>query len=209
MNLPNVNHMKNIFATVASTLICLALIALIFIYAGWVNIAADVPHNPIVFSVLEIARERAIQRDASLVSVPSDISDPERVRRGSGNYDAMCVNCHLSPGQNNSEIRLGLYPTPPNLTEKEQGVNFSQQSKIRFWVIKHGIKASGMPAWSKGGMSDQEIWDLVSFLQQLPEMDEHRYRILVHTSDGHHHEGINHPHDLSNQHHHETDMHQK
>ncbi len=194
--------------TIVATLAFLGIFAGIFIYAGWVNVAADVPHEPYVFKVLEVAREQAIRRDASGLSVPADLSDPKRARRGSGNYDAMCVNCHLSPGQENSEIRRGMYPEPPNLTHPEPATDGVLQSRIRFWVIKHGIKASGMPAWSKGGVSDQAIWDLVAFLNCPPSLDATSYRQLVHASDGHVHDSADHSREehSSDEHHHEPDQ---
>ena len=63
-----------------------------------------------------------------------------------------------------------------------------------FWVIKHGIKASGMPAWGKS-MSDEYVWNLAAFLQELPKLDEKRYRELIAQSSGHSHGGgETHPH---------------
>ena len=55
-----------------------------------------------------------------------------------------------------------------------------------FWIIKHGIKMSGMPAWGKS-MDDESIWSMVAFLQQLPDMSEIRYHELVESSEGHTH----------------------
>jgi hypothetical protein len=35
-----------------------------------------------------------------------------------------------------------------------------------FWVVKHGIRYSGMGAW--GGLaSDEKIWEVATFLSQL------------------------------------------
>ena len=106
------------------------------------------------------------------------------------NYDAMCVNCHLSPGVKDSEIRNGLYPTPPNLAGATESTHSSQSDARRFWIIKHGIKASGMPAWSKGGMNDEAIWDLTAFLKALPSLTPETYRRQVEASEGHSHEGL-------------------
>lgn len=64
-------------------------------------------------------------------------------------------------------------------------------------MIKHGIKATGMPAWGKS-MGDEHIWGMVAFLQQLPELDADDYRQLVASSDGHQHgggESASHGHD--------------
>lgn len=165
-------------------------IGAIVVLTGMVDMAADTPHSPAVYRLIEWARERSIERRASDIAAPSDLSDTERVRRGAGNYDAMCAGCHLSPGVENSEIRQGLYPTPPNLSRAADATTNSDRAAARrFWIIKHGIKASGMPAWAKGGMEDAAIWDLVAFLQKLPALSPGQYRAVVEASDGHAHGG--------------------
>jgi len=80
-------------------------------------------------------------------------------------------------------MSLGLYPVPPNLTaglDEHEHADDDKQSLARrqFWIIKHGIKASGMPAWGKTH-DDQRIWAMVAFLQRLPELTEEQYQILT------------------------------
>lgn len=161
------------------------------LYSGVLDVAADAPHSPLVYRLLEVARERAIIRRSDAIKPPTNLDDGERVRRGAGNYAAMCAECHLEPGIDNTEIRLGLYPTPPDLTRPAgtKPAPIRAQAR-RFWIIKHGIKASAMPAWSKGGMEDAAIWDLVAFLDRLPALTPEQYRALVEASDGHAHGGI-------------------
>ncbi|NML24379.1 c-type cytochrome [Zoogloea dura] len=178
------------------TLIALAFLTVVggasgaaALYLGVINVAADEPHHPLIHHLLEFARERSIAARAADLKPPVDLHDPERVRRGSGNYDAMCAGCHLSPSAPDSEIRKGLYPKPPRLADKPGGMRDDTRiiQARQFWVIKHGIKASGMPAWSVGGMEDDAIWDLVAFLQQLPGLTADSYAALVASSDGHSH----------------------
>jgi len=160
-------------------------------YGGFIDVSADTPHEAIVFNFIQDARERAIKRSARGITPPADLSDPERAERGAGNYQAMCVNCHLSPGMPNSELRQGLYPTPPDMTKNPIERNpSSAESARRFWVIKHGIKASAMPAWSKGGMEDSAIWDLTAFLSRLPALSREQYQSMVAASHGHSHNGL-------------------
>lgn len=161
----------------------------IVIASGVIDVGADTPHSPAVHQVLNYAREQSIARNAADIKVPDTLNDPERVRRGAGNYDAMCVNCHLAPELPDSEIRQGLYPKPPNLSLKPDAPLELSASR-RFWVIKHGIKASGMPAWSKGGMDDEAIWDLVALLQKMPALSNADYERLVAASEGHSHGGL-------------------
>lgn len=158
------------------------------LHAGLVDMAADTPHHPAILRLIEWARERAIARRAADIVPPVDLADAVRVRRGAGNYDAMCADCHLAPGVEDSEIRKGLNPQPPKLAEP--AADSPGRDARRFWIIKHGIKASGMPAWSKGGMDDPAIWDLVAFIDALPRLSPQDYRRQVEASPGHAHAGM-------------------
>lgn len=162
---------------------------------GIPSFAADEPHSEVVTSLITYARERSINREAKGVDVPADLGSPERVRRGAGNYEAMCVDCHLSPSAGNSEIHKGLYPSPPNLSVVRDNTYYPSSDARDFWIIKHGIKASGMPSWAKGGMDDAAIWDLVAFLNVLPMQSADSYQQLVSASDGHSHSGLPDTHD--------------
>ncbi len=157
------------------------LSAAAFVWSGVYNVGADDPHTRPVHALMQSVRERSIQARASKLQVP-DLKDPARIIQGSGNYNAMCMGCHLAPGMQGTELSRGLYPAPPNLT---QGTVHAAEA---FWVIKHGIKASGMPAWGTS-MQDEYIWNMVAFLQELPRMDAARYQSLVDSSGGHDHGG--------------------
>ena len=182
MNRGIVIFILGVLATLGSALLLGALL----INSGAINMAADTPHHPLIHRLIETARERSIIHHADGIAVPADLADGERLRRGAGNYEAMCVGCHLSPVVRSAEIRQGLYPAPPDLTLATEDVTAARQ----FWVIKHGIKGSAMSAWSKGGIEDGAIWDLVALLQQLPALSEQTYQALVESSDGHSHGGV-------------------
>jgi mono/diheme cytochrome c family protein len=71
-----------------------------------------------------------------------------------------------------------------------------------FWIIRHGIKMTGMPAWGKS-MDDGSIWGMVALLQRLPEMSVDQYHELVEASEGHSHgSGEAHVHDDDEHHEH-------
>lgn len=174
--------MKSKLLSVVSVLVVLAVAAAVMIGVGMYNVAADEPHTSLVFHALETVRERSIAVRADEIKVPS-LDDPAMLRRGAGNYDAMCVGCHLAPGKADSELSAGLYPGPPDLTKQ-----MHLESAEAFWVIKHGIKSTGMPAWGKS-MKDAYIWDLVAFVQKLPSLSAEQYAAEVEASEGHSHGG--------------------
>lgn len=152
-------------------------------YSGIVNVAADEPHSDLVYWLLEETRENSIKQAAKDIKVP-DLTDPEMLLTGGVDYEFMCSGCHLKPGQSESDMSVGLYPAPPNLTISsedhighEHGDGMQTDRKI-FWVIKHGIKASGMPAWGKTH-EDDRIWAMVAFLRRLPTLTPEQYQILT------------------------------
>lgn len=152
-------------------------------YSGIVNVAADEPHSDFVYWLLEETRENSIKTAAQDIEVP-DLSDPELLLTGGADYEYMCSSCHLKPGLKESDLSLGLYPVPPNLsalTEEHDGHEHgdeAQAARRNFWIIKHGIKASGMPAWGKTH-DDQRIWAMVAFIKQLPTLTPEQYQVLT------------------------------
>lgn len=181
-------QVKHHSITVITTVIVLAMAGGLFVYSGIYNIGADDPHTKPVFSLIQTLRNRSIDVRAASLAVPN-LDDSQTILKGAGQYAAMCTGCHLAPGNKHSEIRPGLYPKPPDLSQTRI------DPRAAFWVIKHGIKMSAMPAWG-GSHDDETIWSMVAFLQKLPELTPDQYKELVANappdddmpmSDGHNH----------------------
>ena len=176
-----INTRKRILIVLSALSAFLLLSGALFLWVGFYNFAADVEHSRPVYSLIETARERSVFVRAAKIAVPP-LEDPAGIVKGAGNYQAMCVQCHLAPGLDSTELSRGLYPSPPALTK------VIVDPAVAFWTIKHGIKASGMPAWGRS-MSDPDIWNLVAFVKKLPGMEAAAYRELVEDSAGHSHAG--------------------
>ncbi len=171
--------------TVLALLAVVAIGGLGFIYSGIYPMGADAPHTQPVYWALETLRERSIAARTSNIEVPP-LEDPQMLLIGGADYNDMCAGCHLKPGKKSSELSAGLYPQPPNLSLGIEGhaghegghgdVNTS--AARQFWIIKHGIKASGMAAFGPTH-DDARIWAMVAFLQKLPTLDATQYQILT------------------------------
>jgi len=138
--------------------VLVAILLAAFIWFGMYNIAANDPHSRPIFALLENLRDRSIAVHARGVTPPADLETPDHVAAGAGLYAEMCQGCHLGPGVEKTEISQGLYPQAPELA-KATDLTPAQQ----FWIIKHGVKLSAMPAWGKT-RADPLIWDMVAFL---------------------------------------------
>jgi mono/diheme cytochrome c family protein len=158
-----------------------------FIYSGIYNVAATDPHWGITRWAMETVRTRSIKAHAAGIQVPPGLGDPPNIAMGVDHFAAHCAVCHGAPGVPKSDIAHGLYPPPPDLA-----VTASEYSPAElFWILKHGIKMSGMPAWNDH--SDAELWATVAFLQRLPGMSEQDYATLLMASIAH--GGHRHPDD--------------
>ena len=158
-----------------------------FIYTGAYNIGADAPHSRLAYSVLEELRERSVTSRARGIAIPSDLADPKRIAAGAGLYNEMCTGCHLGPGFERTEMSQGLYPPAPELA---RGDDLSPAEQ--FWVIKHGVKLTAMPAWGKTH-DDQLIWDMVAFVRQMPKLSPERYKAAVASAPENHEEMMERP----------------
>jgi mono/diheme cytochrome c family protein len=162
---------KKLGLVLVGALAVLALGGVVFIGSGVYNIGADDHHTKIVLAVITELRDRSIAARSKSIEAQYT-EDPQRIALGAQRYAVICVGCHLAPGVTKSDIRQGLYPHPPNLAQEEL-----QEARRAFWIVKHGIKMSAMPAWGKT-LDDETIWNVVAFVRKMPDMTPETYQQL-------------------------------
>ncbi len=178
---------KMIAAAIGALLVF--VIAFLIAVTGVINVAADDPPPQWVEGVLHNAMERSVANRASKISVP-ELNDPALVASGAAHYNAMCVSCHGAPGVEPGEIAKGLNPRPPTLAEVSD-----PDPAAWFWVTKHGVMMTGMPAWGVTH-DDESIWGMVALMTRFRNMSPDQYSALVAKTAGHGHgeHGHNHAH---------------
>lgn len=158
-------------------LLTMMLLAVGFIYSGIYPIAANNKHNALTFWALDTLRTKSIARASKDIEVPA-LNDPQLLLSGGADYNDMCSGCHMKAGQKESDMSIGLYPKPPNLTLALKNHDSTAIAQQQFWAIKNGIMASGMAAFGPTH-DDERIWAMVAFLQKLPELNELQYQVLT------------------------------
>lgn len=147
--------------------------AVLFAWLGLAPVAASAGHWPITDWFLHFAMRNAVETRSLGTRVPN-LSDPALVLKGAGHYATGCAPCHGAPGESRSLVVQHLTPKPPFLPTRIP----HWRAEELFWIVKHGIKFTGMPAWPALERED-EIWAMVAFLQRMPELSPEEYEELA------------------------------
>ena len=160
---------KSALLAVVATLLVLTLGGFIYLYSGAYNVAATQGHTSLTRWALNTLQSRSVAQRAEEVPAPPS-TDSASLAHGFEHFDQMCVQCHGAPGVERGELGRGITPTPPMLSEEAEHLD----RRELFWITKHGIKLAGMPAFGPTH-SDEEIWGIVAFVEELPGMSPERY----------------------------------
>lgn len=166
---------KTRIAIITTAVLALAALAgaAAFIYGGFYNVGATRQHLQPVFSVLEFAMHRSVRLHARNVQVPP-LDDERMIARGAACFNDKCVQCHGAPGVAQGDIGKSMQPLPGPLVDATQHFH----ARELYWITKHGIRLSGMPAW-EFRLTDAELWDMVAFMQRLPDLTPQAYATAV------------------------------
>lgn len=160
-------------ATFRLSLLAIIIIAMAitFAWTGLFPLSASSGHAPITYWFLDFGKRNVVGTLSTGIDVPP-LDDPALVMKGAGHYATACAPCHGAPGK--QPFIKGMTPRPPNLQEKAD----RWKDEELFWIVKHGIKFTGMPAWQAQDRDD-EIWAMVDFLKTLPALDANAYEHLA------------------------------
>ena len=164
---------KTALATTLSLAAAAALGGWIVLEAGWYNVAATQQHFQPVYSVLEKGMRESVRFHSRNVATPP-LADQARVLRGAHLYHQHCVQCHGAPGVAQTPVGKSMQQIPGPLVDAVR----RWQPRELYWITRHGIRMAGMPAWEYH-LRDEQLWDLVAFLQRFPAQTRGSYRALV------------------------------
>ena len=158
--------------------VLLFLVALFVVLTGSYNVAADERHTPLVGWATSTTMRNSVQSRAGDLTAPA--FTPAMVMKGGGEYKAMCQHCHGGVGTGREEWAEGMLPNPPALA----GAAKDWTPEEVFWLVKHGVKMSGMPAFG-GSHDDRTIWSIAAFVKAMPTMSAEQYAAVPSEKSGH------------------------
>ncbi len=112
-------------------------------------------------------RHLAVPRAAREMTNPVKLNQ-EVLSEARAHFADHCASCHGNNGRGQTTIGQNLYPRAPDMaSSKTQSLSDGEL----FYIIKHGIRLTGMPAWGEDTPEDdRESWKLVHFIRHLPDI---------------------------------------
>ncbi|MCC2675449.1 MAG: cytochrome c class [Ramlibacter sp.] len=164
---------RSMFLVAAVTTAVLALLAALVggavVFGGLYDVASTQEHFQLTHRVLEKAMRQSVKLRARDIQEPP-LADEALALRGAACYRDKCVQCHGAPGVSPGDLGKSMQPLPGPLVDARH----HWRARELYWVTRHGIRMSGMPAW-EFRLRDDEIWEVVAFLQRLPDLNAPRY----------------------------------
>ena len=158
---------------IAAFLVVVAFGGFLFVTSGIMPIKASSGHWAITAWFLNFAMRRSVITHSLGIKTPP-LNDPALVAQGAGHYEFGCLPCHGGPDLPQPVIAQQMTPHPPYLPPEISKWDADEL----FYIVKHGVKFTGMPAWP-ALQRDDEVWAVVAFLLKLPQLTAGQYRELA------------------------------
>jgi mono/diheme cytochrome c family protein len=156
--------MKGFLCGIILTLIVLVVGGYFVLKSGRVSFNAD--QEPAAFErhLAMSAVDASTERNAPELKNPVPTDEADLVA-GAKLFLDHCAGCHGLPSNPEGQFGRSFNPPVPAFFKEPPDMPENQN----FYIIQHGIRWTGMPAWNKT-LSDGQIWQLVTFLSNVQKL---------------------------------------
>jgi mono/diheme cytochrome c family protein len=140
---------------------------------GMVNIAADQTPSRMERFMAGTALDASAEKHAADLKNPLEATDAN-ILEGMHIYVENCAECHGDPKEQESKFGTALNPHAPQFMKHTPDMPDNEN----YYITKHGVRLTGMPAWDKL-LSDDQLWKVTTFLshmEKLPPAVEQEWR---------------------------------
>ena len=156
--------MRNFLYGIIFTIVVFFIGAIWIAKGGYTNMRADEPPSYIERKLTMSAVDASTDRHAPEVKNPVSPTE-ENLVAGAQLYVNHCAGCHGIPSNKESQFSKSFYPPAPGFFADAPDMPENQN----YYIIQHGIRWSGMPAWSQT-LSDGQVWQLVTLLSNMDKL---------------------------------------
>jgi mono/diheme cytochrome c family protein len=156
--------MRNFLLGIIFALVILLGGAYAYLRLGFVSFRADLQAAAVESNQAMAFVDASTDRHAPDQKNPIEPSEAN-LMEGVKLYKTYCGVCHGAPDHPEKRFGYPFYPPAPQFMEEAPDMPENQN----FYIIRHGIRWSGMPAWQKT-LSDEDSWRLVTFLSHMDKL---------------------------------------
>jgi mono/diheme cytochrome c family protein len=156
--------MRRFFSGFIAALVIIFLAGFLWLRLGFVDARADAPGYALERAVAMPALDASVRRHAPQARNPIDATDANLLA-GMKVYQNACAGCHGDIHRPHAAFGDSFYPRAPQFAEDAPDMPDNQN----FYIIQHGIRLSGMPAW-RGSLKDEEMWQVTTFLSHMDKL---------------------------------------
>jgi mono/diheme cytochrome c family protein len=168
--------MGKFIAGIVFAVIAFIVAMLIYSRGGYMAVNADVTPSSVEHWVANSALDASVERQAPHVDNPVPKTDANLID-GVKLYSMNCAVCHGGLDRKRNKLGEAFYPPAPQILVR----GLHDPEWHIFFVVKHGVRLTGMPAWDKV-MSDDDMWKITAFVKQInqlpPAVEQQRKQAL-------------------------------
>jgi mono/diheme cytochrome c family protein len=138
--------------------------AFLFVRLGFFDPRADIPVNSLESAIAMPSFDAAVDRHTAPAVNPVPATD-DNLLAGMKIYQVNCASCHGDIVHRDGMFAEALYPRAPQFLEDAPDMPDNQN----FYIIQHGIRLSGMPAW-KQTLTSEQMWQVTTFLHEMDKL---------------------------------------
>jgi mono/diheme cytochrome c family protein len=139
------------------------------VFVKTTGLSARTTPGPVETSVARQLRALAVPGEYKRLKNPV-LRNPESIRNGMSHFADHCAVCHANNGRGDTEMGKGMFPPAPDM---RLAATQNLSDGALFYIIEHGVRFTGMPAWGTGTTEGEEAsWHLVNFIRHLPHLTE-------------------------------------
>ena len=156
--------MRSFLGGVVVALVVVVGATFLVINRGWIPIGADNAPGTLERRLADMATDAYVARNAPRQENPVQ-STAASLAEGARMYEKHCALCHGGFGRRASPLRTRFNPPVPQIVNR---IPRDEDANL-WWIAKHGIRLTGMPAWD-GVLSDDEIWKIIAFIKHSDKL---------------------------------------
>lgn len=168
--------MKNFLLGILFALVAMIAGGAFALKQGYVDFAADQRPSFVESKLAMAAVDASTDRRAPEQKNPIEVTE-ENIAAGAKLYLDHCAGCHGVPSNPDSQFAKSFYPAVPGFFHDAPDMSES----ANFYIIRHGIRWTGMPAWGKT-LDDMQTWQVVTFLSNIEKLPPAAQKVFGETA---------------------------